>query len=279
MVCGGAEPIDMTSFRKMAHGPFAASLSIDQANDSLVWSLAVRCTAPREQLRVRCLHDAGFAHLIEQLKSEEIVLWLAKVAPPGDVAAGEPDALRVEHATQVLDAEETERLARFLHIEDRMSYLAAHAGARLLLGSLVDRPASALRFESSAHGKPILVAGPEDLDFSLSHARGAVAVAAASAPVGVDIEPLREIADMDSISEIALAAEERKILRSAPAALRSRLFLRYWTLKEAVLKAAGLGFTIPPNTVIIDPGPSPAVLSVPDALGPAAQWRLIASAV
>ena len=279
MVMQGAEPIEMTNFRKVAHAPFAASLSIDQANDSLVWSLAVKCTAPREQLSLRCLHDAGFTRPIGQLKSEEIVLWLAKVAPPGDVAVGAPDTLAIEQATQVLAAEESDRLARFLHIEDRMSYLAAHAGARLLLGNLMGQPAAALRFEPSAQGKPIVVAGPDDLDFSLSHARGAVAVAAACVPVGVDIEPLREIADMDSISEIALAAEERMVLRSAPAALRSRLFLRYWTLKEAVLKAAGLGFTIPPNTVIIDPGPSPAVLSVPDALGPAEEWRLIAPAV
>jgi 4'-phosphopantetheinyl transferase len=269
----------MTNFRKVAHGPFAAPLSIDQANDSFVWSLAVKCTAPREQLRLHCLHDAGFTRRIEQLKSDEIVLWLAKVAPPGDVAVGEPDTLRIEQATQMLDAEENDRLARFLHIEDRMSYLAAHAGARLLLGNLMDQPAAALRFESSAHGKPILVARPANLDFSLSHARGAVAVAAARVPVGVDIEPLREIADMDSISEIALAAEEREVLCSVPAALRSRLFLRYWTLKEAVLKAAGLGFTIPPNTVIIDPGPSPAVLSVPGALGRAEEWQLIAPAV
>ena len=61
--------------------------------------------------------------------------------------------------------------------------------------------------------------------------------------------------------------------------LRSRLFLRYWTLKEAVLKAAAVGFTIAPNAVIVDPGASPAVLSVPPALGSAAQWRLIAPAI
>jgi phosphopantetheinyl transferase len=84
---------------------------------------------------------------------------------------------------------------------------------------------------------------------------------------------------MDAIGEIVLAREEQKIVRSTPAALRSRLFLRYWTLKEAILKAAGLGFVIPPNTVIVDAGPSPAVLSVPAALGPAEQWRLIAPAV
>jgi phosphopantetheinyl transferase len=100
----------------------------------------------------------------------------------------------------------------------------------------------------------------------------------AQMPVGVDIEPLREITDMDAVSEIALAPEEQKIVRNTPAALRSRLFLRYWTLKEAILKAAALGLTIPPNTVIVDAGPSPAVLSVPVALGSAKQWRLMASA-
>ncbi|MCA6119167.1 4'-phosphopantetheinyl transferase superfamily protein [Bradyrhizobium sp. WSM 1738] len=222
---------------------------------------------------------AGFARPIEPLKQGEIALWLAKVSALQDVAGGTADAPSIEQAAQMLDAEETERLVRFRHLEDRMSYLAAHAGARMLLGRLIDVPAKTLRFEPSAHGKPALVAGPADFDFSLSHARGAVAVAAARMSIGVDIEPLREVDDMASISEIALAEEERKVLWSAPAALRSRLFLRYWTLKEALLKAAGLGFTIPPNIVVIDAGPSPAVLSVPDALGPAGQWRLIASAV
>ncbi|KRR18065.1 hypothetical protein CQ14_41065 [Bradyrhizobium lablabi] len=264
----------MTNLRKVTHGPFAASLSTDQANDSLVWSLAVKCTAPPEQLRLRCLHDAGFARPIEELKSEEIVLWLAKVAPPGDG----PDTLRVEQAMQVLDAKETDRMARFLHIEDRMGYLAAHAGARLLLGAIAGRAADGLRFEQSALGKPVLVDAPAELDFSLSHARGAVAVAAAHMPIGVDIEPLRHISDMDAMSEIALAAEERRELAKAPATLRPRLFLRYWTLKEAILKAAGVGFTIPPDTLIVDAGSSPSVLAVPAALGSTAQWRVIASA-
>ena len=267
----------MTNLRKVTHGPFAASLSTDQANDSLVWSLAVKCTAPPEQLHLRCLHDAGFARPIEELKSEEIVLWLAKVALPGDVAA-EPDTLRLEQAMQVLDAEETDRMARFLHIEDRMGFLAAHAGARLLLGAIAGRAADGLRFEQSALGKPVLVDAPTNLDFSLSHARGAVAVAAAHMPVGVDIEPLRHIADMDAMSEIVLAAEERRELAKAPATLRPRLFLRYWTLKEAILKAAGVGFTIPPDALIVDAGSSPAVLAVPAALGSTAQWRVIASA-
>jgi 4'-phosphopantetheinyl transferase len=208
------------------------------------------------------LGDADTTKPIGPLEPEEILLWLAATPPSREIAAGEPGILSVERAAQVLDAGETDRLGRFVHIEDRMSYLAAHAGVRLMLGGLVGQPAEALRFQPSEHGKPMLVAGRAKIDFSLSHARGAVAVAAARMPIGVDIEPLREIADMDSVAEIVLAAEEREILRNAPAALRSRLFLRYWTLKEALLKAATL-----------------AVLSVPAALGSAAQWRLIASAI
>jgi 4'-phosphopantetheinyl transferase len=268
----------MTNSRKAEQRPFAASLSIAHASASLAWSIAVRCRTPQDELRVRCLPGPRISGPIEQIKPEEVVLWLAAVPPSQEVIADERGAISVEQATKVLNAEEVNRLARFLHIEDRLSYLAAHAGARLLLGSIAGQPANALRFEPSTHGKPMLVAGPPDIDFSLSHARGAVAVAAACMPVGVDIEPLREIADMDAISEIVLAKEEQEIVRNTPAALRSYLFLRYWTLKEAILKAAALGFMIPPNTVIVDAGPSPAVVSVPTALGPAAQWRLIASA-
>ncbi|CAN7203376.1 4'-phosphopantetheinyl transferase superfamily protein [Bradyrhizobium sp. LjRoot220] len=264
---------------KTEQRPFAASLSIARASALLAWSIAVRSTAPQDELRVRCLPGPGIPDPTQQLKPDEIVLWLAAVPPFRDVIADEPGALSVEQATNVLNADETNRQARFLHIEDQLSYLAAHAGARLLLGSMVGRPADTLRFEPSTHGKPVLVAGPPNIDFSLSHARGAVAVAAANMPVGVDIEPLREITDMEAISEIVLAKDEQAIVRNTPAALRSRLFLRYWTLKEAILKAAALGFTIPPNTVIVDAGPSPAVLSVPTALGSARQWRLIAPAV
>ncbi|WP_198028008.1 4'-phosphopantetheinyl transferase family protein [Bradyrhizobium murdochi] len=228
---------------------------------------------------MRWLGDADITRPVGRLELEEIVLWLAATPPSREIAAGEPGMLSVERAAKVLDADETDRMGRFLHIEDRMSYLAAHAGVRLMLGGLVGQPAEALRFQPSEHGKPMLVAGPVEIDFSLSHARGSVAVAAARMPIGVDIEPLREIADMDSVAEIVLAAEEREVLRNAPAALRPQLFLRYWTIKEALLKAAALGFTIAPNTVIVDAGPSPAVLSAPAALGSAEEWLLIAPAI
>jgi 4'-phosphopantetheinyl transferase len=117
------------------------------------------------------------------------------------------------------------------------------------------------------------------LQFSISHAREAVAVAVAREPIGVDLEPLRELDQLEEMSDLVLAAEERALLSRAPEVFRSRLFLRYWTLKEALLKAAARGFTIPPNTIVIDAGNIPAVISVPAALEATAQWQFIAPAL
>jgi len=204
-------------------------------------------------------------------------LWLGATHGLRSEALGSDATLRADQAKMLLNAEESRRLARFLHVEDRMSYLAAHAGARLLLGALAGQAADRVRFETCPLGKPRLVDAPTGLDFSLSHARGAVAVVAAYMPIGVDIEPLRQISDLDEMTEIALSAEERKTLARMPEALRSRHFLRYWTLKEAILKAAGVGLSVSPHTVIVDAGSSPAVLALPAALGQASQWHVIAS--
>jgi phosphopantetheinyl transferase len=251
---------------------------MSRASMTVAWAIAVKTDAPQDELLVRWLLHPEAAGLVDGPGHGEIACWLAAVSRTQDGSVTGSEALDLEHAAAVLDAQESNRLLRFLHHEDRRSYLAAHAGARLILGRIVNQPPESLRFRSSINGKPMLVAGAREIDFSLSHARGTVAVAAAQAPVGVDVEPLREIAHLASMSELVLAAEEQAVLRNAPEAFRSRLFLRYWTLKEALLKAAGLGFTIPANTVVVDAGPAPTVLSVPPALGPVTQWRLIAPA-
>jgi 4'-phosphopantetheinyl transferase len=270
--------MDMAQSDDTGMDNLATSLSMANARDSVAWSIAIKCETPQEELNVRWLADPAIPCPINQLKPGEIAFWLAAVHPSHHRGTERAGALSFEQAAAVLDSEETNRMVRFLHIEDRHSYLAAHAGIRFLLASMVGQTADTLRFRPSVHGKPTLVAGPPGIDFNLSHARGAVAVAAAYSPVGVDVEPLREIADLDSISEIVLARQEQETLWNAPSAIRSRLFLRYWTLKEAILKAAAHGFMIPPNTMIVDAGPSPAVLSVPAALGPVSLWRLLAPA-
>ncbi|MDJ0382250.1 4'-phosphopantetheinyl transferase superfamily protein [Streptomyces sp. G-G2] len=61
--------------------------------------------------------------------------------------------------------------------------------------------------------------------------------------VGIDAEPVREV-PVAEIAGVALTPLERDTVLAEPAGPgRSLAFLRCWTRKEAVLKAAGVGIT------------------------------------
>jgi 4'-phosphopantetheinyl transferase len=59
--------------------------------------------------------------------------------------------------------------------------------------------------------------------------------------VGVDVEQLRDLPDALIIAQQHFAPSETGALRSLPADARTTTFLRYWTHKEAVIKATGEG--------------------------------------
>ena len=88
---------------------------------------------------------------------------------------------------------------------------------------------------------------------SLSHAGKFTAVAIGSkGPVGIDVEPYRPVEQLEPASEIIFAPSERRVLDSVEESGRARTILRTWTAKEAVLKALGVGFALPPHNVLLD---------------------------
>lgn len=258
---------------------FAAPLSAVQASGTVAWAIAIKSAVPPDKPRELRWLSHPESDFSDGLQSGEIALWMAAISDLQAEAGADRTVLDLAHASAVLEKAEIDRALRFVHDADRRSFVASHAGARLLLGSALNQRPDALQFSQSEFGKPMLLSEAPGLEFSVSHAREAVAVAVANEPIGVDLEPLRELDQLESMSDLILAAEERAILSQAPGALRSRLFLRYWTLKEALVKAAALGFTIPPNTIVIDAGNIPAVVSVPAALEDTAQWQFIAPAL
>ncbi len=79
-------------------------------------------------------------------------------------------------------------------------------------------------------------------------ARGSLAAfALAEGPVGIDLEPL---ADPGPLSA-ALTPAEKAALAAAPEEVRPAMALRYWTAKEAYLKALGLGLLRDPARIEI----------------------------
>ena len=166
------------------------------------------------------------------------VWWAAPLAP--DAAPS---------LVGLLDDHERDRLARFRRPADRARYLAAHALARLALAPLVGRDPAALLFDRTCrcgaqHGKPVLANGP---GFSLSHAGDLVGVAVRpDGPVGLDVEQVRAVADLDALAGHVHSPDERARDDLDPAT-----FFRTWTRKEALVKATGEGLASPMTAITL----------------------------
>jgi 4'-phosphopantetheinyl transferase len=104
-------------------------------------------------------------------------------------------------------------------------------------------PPDEWRFVSAPHGKPQTIQGVPS--FNLSHTRGVVAcVVAQSMAVGIDVERTDRRTDTGSIAERFFSPAEAAELRATPDDTRTR-FVEIWTLKEAFVKAIGLGLSQP----------------------------------
>lgn len=120
-----------------------------------------------------------------------------------------------------------------------------------------------------AHGKPEVV--ESGVAFSLSHSASRVGLAMVTptggAPgavllsVGLDVERLTDH-DFDSVASVALSLSEQRVLARCPPVVRPAAVLRYWTRKESVLKALGVGLSRPPASIEVSaPGASATVLN------------------
>jgi 4'-phosphopantetheinyl transferase len=172
----------------------------------------------------------------------------------------------------LIEAERT-RAARFVFEQHQRQYQSAHALKRLMLSAAsggVVRPES-WAFETEARGKPRIAdrTGPQ---FNLSHTDGLVACAVSwQVELGVDVESLGRSAPMELATWCFTPAEE-DWLRGLPAASQPTGFFKLWTLKEAYIKATGLGLAQPLDAFSFSFDPLQVTFSDP-ALGHPAVWH------
>jgi 4'-phosphopantetheinyl transferase len=181
----------------------------------------------------------------------------------------------------LLDATERERAVRFRFERHRRVYTAAQALKRLMLTAAVGDTVAptAWAFETGVQRKPH-VAGGTGPQFNLSHCDGLVACAVSHVvEIGIDVENLDRQAPL-YLACTHFAGSERAWLRDLPAALRPMGFYKLWTLKEAYIKATGLGLSQPLDAFAFAFEPVCVTFADP-SLGDAAAWgfeqRLIGS--
>lgn len=160
----------------------------------------------------------------------------------------------VPQLLDLLDDEERRRHARFLRAQDRALFLASHALARIVAARHAQVAPRAIRFSraAAAGAKPRLVGAAGGLELSVSHSGQRVVVAVSrGVALGVDVERLGSLSR--ELIEAVLPSSEQRELEALPAPLRPWGFSRYWTRKEAVLKATGDGLSVSPKRIAVSP--------------------------
>jgi 4'-phosphopantetheinyl transferase len=172
------------------------------------------------------------------LKSGEVAVWWMKLdAPPPEVIA---------RWCSCLDKSERAQAERFHFREDRDTYIAAHWLVRTALASVGGLPAADWRFVVEKLGKPGIdpALGQPELRFNLSHSRGFVACAVTvGSEIGIDVEALSRRQSGLDIAEHFFSPLEVAILRGMTPDRQHEAFFRFWTLKEAFIKATGEGLS------------------------------------
>jgi len=184
-------------------------------------------------------------------------LWLVSLASPATGADFD-----------LLDAAERARSARFHFERDRCRYVAAHAALRRLLAQRTACDAASLVIAAGPYGKPYLAQAPR-CAFSLSHCEDRALVAlAGDGEIGVDLERVRPLADLDGLARQCLTLHERHELAAIEPDAQSRAFLERWTRKEACLKALGLGLQVEPSAFAVGGRAGVEDVCVPTISGP-----------
>jgi 4'-phosphopantetheinyl transferase len=149
----------------------------------------------------------------------------------------------IQSFNNLLDEKEKQKINRRMSEKGRHARLVARALARQVLAWCTGTTATAVQFTENRFGKPELAPGITDqpIRFNLSCTNDLVACAVTLGhDIGVDIENVHRQVDL-SIADRFFSNQEAEAISQADAGLKTSLFFRFWTLKEAFVKATGRG--------------------------------------
>ena len=140
-----------------------------------------------------------------------------------------------------LSEDEKSRMDRYRQPDDMKRHALAHSFKRRLLSRLLSVEPQALRFSSGERGKPYCDA-PNAPWFNITHSGDWVIVGVSElAEIGVDVESAQRKTGK-GVVDYALTADQKQIVDEASDPALS--FMCYWTQKEAISKAMGVGLSV-----------------------------------
>jgi 4'-phosphopantetheinyl transferase len=204
------------------------------------------------------------------IAENEIHIWVANLRC---------EPAQEQAIVETLSPEERQRYAKLRSAQIRSRFAVARGALRNILGRYLDLPPERVCFSYGQNGKPALAGAQADslLRFNLSHSQDVALVAVTRGrEVGVDVERVRaEFAGLP-IAKHFFSPSELAALQALSPVLRTEAFFRYWTRKEAFLKALGEGLPRTPQlfTVSLRPDEPVALHNDSDDSQPVLGWSL-----
>lgn len=162
----------------------------------------------------------------------EVHLWLLDINQFND--------RHLNQAQEIMSLDEHKRAQRF--VRGKQEYIASRWLLRRALGQYLQESAPPLKFAREEKGKPYIPG--TNIQFNLSHSgTWAVLAVAKDFRVGIDVEQGSNARDLLGIATNYYHPDELRVLEALPPDAQLKHFYRLWTLKEALLKAAGAGIS------------------------------------
>lgn len=145
---------------------------------------------------------------------------------------------QITSLSSLLSSDERANIARLRVADDRYTRTVAHALKRTVLAKRLGVLSGDLQFGQNAYGKPMLL--HSQWQCNLSHSQQYIVFGYCQhSPVGVDVEVVRSSLPIHEIAQrYFYPLECEMIAQSADPVAR---FYQLWVVKEAVIKAQGVG--------------------------------------
>ncbi|MEW5755627.1 MAG: 4'-phosphopantetheinyl transferase superfamily protein [Pseudomonadota bacterium] len=207
-------------------------------------------------------------------RHNQIDLWLFSV---GILT----DALRNEYEN-ILSGEEHDFCNKIAIQDKKDLFISSKVLLRKLLYCYTSVPASQWRFAINSFGRPCISEPSQyrSVQFNISHAKGLMACSISTFhEVGVDVENISRDRDFLGISRAFFCEREVDSLTSAPSHEVGRMFYTYWTLREAYLKAKGVGLSSPLSSFWFEQVPFPRICFRHECKEAGKRWRFVSKRI
>ncbi|QVL34689.1 4'-phosphopantetheinyl transferase superfamily protein [Telmatocola sphagniphila] len=199
-----------------------------------------------------------------ELPDNEVHVWVAPLAENGSNGSHQ----------RFLCEEELKRAEKFRSEKTRSQFISSRGTLRWLLSGYLGHEPEQVAITYEAAGKPILAGQP--FYFNVTHSEEVAAYAVSKAGrVGLDIERLRTMENIESIIERFFTQNEFQAFQQVPLELKEIIFFRMWTRKEALLKAIGQGIhALELCEISVSPHEEPRVLKMMNEENCSDRWLL-----